>query len=72
MSKTDPFTLRRLEKFIEDYRVRTGQLPTLQDFETGGFAKAVIDPLVRDELLVQLYVTLTNGTIVKGYKLNRG
>jgi hypothetical protein len=69
MARPDPFTLRRIHKLIEDHRAKTGVLPTLQDFEKGGIAREVIDAAVRAGELEQLYVTLTNGTIVKGYKV---
>jgi hypothetical protein len=68
MAKVDPFTLKRMARFVEEFR-KSGQLPTLKDFEAGGFARETIDTAVRAEQLVQLYVTLTNGTIVKGYKV---
>jgi hypothetical protein len=65
----DPFTLRRIARFIDDFRSREGVLPTLKDFEANGFERTLIDSAVRDEKLELLYVALTNGTIVKGYKL---
>ena len=66
--KIDPFTVRRLERFIEEFRARTGQLPTVRDLSDGGFDEDFVDRAVRDGILEQLYVTLTNGTILKGYK----
>lgn len=67
-SKIDPFSTRRLQKFVDDHRETTGQLPTLRDFAGAGFHERMIKQAVREKLLVELYVTLTNGTIVKGYK----
>lgn len=64
----DPFTKRRITAFAERFRTQNAVLPTLQDFESAGFPKELVDRAVRDEILVELYVTLTNGTIVKGYK----
>ena len=69
MSRIDPFTERRLIRFIEEHRRKSGVLPTLQDFEAAGFPRAQIDQAVRLKVLEQLYVTLTSGTIVKGYKV---
>jgi hypothetical protein len=69
MSRIDPFTERRLLKFIETHREREGQLPTLRDFEQNGFLKDVIDAAIKQKLIEMLYVTLTNGSVVKGYKI---
>lgn len=66
--KIDPFTARRLQKFVNEHRTRTGQLPTLADLTTGGFSQDVVDRAIKDKLLEQLYVTLTNGSVVKGFK----
>jgi hypothetical protein len=71
MTATDPFTRRRVSAFVETFRARSGQLPSLRDFEEAGFARALVDSLVREKFLVQLYVTLTNGTVIKGYKVER-
>ena len=68
MAKLDPFTRRRLVAFIESFR-QGGQLPTLKDFEAAGIDRATVDAAVRDNAISQFYVTLTNGTIVKGYKV---
>lgn len=69
MSLPDPFTLKRIERFIEKHRTASGQLPSLQDFETGGFARELIKEAERGGAIVEFYVTLTNGTVVKGYKI---
>lgn len=69
MAKVDPFTQRRLTQFIETYRRDSGQLPTLQAFEKAGFARELVDRAERDGVIEKFYVTLTNGTIVKGYKV---
>jgi hypothetical protein len=65
----DSFTLRRLVKFIEKYREGSGQLPMLSDFEKGGFEKSLIQRAERDGHIEQFYVTLTDGSIRKGYKI---
>jgi hypothetical protein len=65
----DSFTGKRITRFIEDFRKSSGALPTLKDFETAGFPKETIDTAVRKDLIELFYVTLTNGTIVKGYKI---
>ncbi len=69
MPAIDPFTARRLTKFIEEFRQNSGVLPTLQDFDRAGFSRDLIDQGVRQELIEQFYVTLTSGTVVKGYKV---
>ncbi len=69
MPRLDPFTSRRLTKFIEDYRSSSGVLPTLQDFERAGFSRELIDEAVKQQLIEQFYVTLTSGTVVKGFKI---
>lgn len=66
----DPFTKRRLENFIRGHREAQGQLPTLKDLEAAGFSEDLIDRAVRERILELFYVTLTNGMIVKGYKLS--
>ncbi len=71
MSRIDPFTERRLVRFVEEHRRKSGVLPTLQDFEASGFPRTQIDQAVRQKVLEQLYVTLTSGTIVKGYKVSQ-
>jgi hypothetical protein len=69
MAKLDPFTSRRLTRFIPEFREKTGQLPTLQDLVTGGFQTEQIDAALKDQLIEPFYVTLTSGTIMKGFKL---
>ncbi|MDR3607297.1 MAG: hypothetical protein P4M08_07950 [Oligoflexia bacterium] len=69
MSRLDPFTSHRLKKLIPEFRQRTGQLPTRQDLEENGFSSTQIDAAVKDKLIEPFYVTLTSGTIVKGFKL---
>ena len=66
--KPHPFTERRLVQFADTFRERHGQLPTLADFEAGGFPAEWVEGAVKKKQLVSLYVTLTNGSIVRGYK----
>lgn len=68
--RIDTFTRKRLEKFVADFRERSGVLPTLADLANAGFDRAKIDDAIHDRILVEFYVTLTNGTVVKGYKLH--
>jgi len=68
-SRLDPFTRKRLEKFVGEFRGHEGVLPTLADLGAAGFDKAKVDDAIKDKIIVEFYVTLTNGTIVKGYKL---
>lgn len=71
-TRLDPFTQKRLLKFIEDFRARSGVLPTLQDLAQAGFDRDCVDSAVRQALIEQFYVTLTSGTVVKGYKIKTG
>ena len=65
----DAFTLRRLEKFIENFRAREGQLPTLNDLDRAGFDSGAVKAALKEERIEEFYVTLTTGSVVKGYKL---
>ena len=67
----DVFTRRRLLRFIEDFRKNQGQLPTLKDLDKSGFDDARVKQAIKEKLIVEFYVTLTNGSIVKGYKLRQ-
>ncbi|MEO5971366.1 MAG: hypothetical protein ABIQ95_15685 [Bdellovibrionia bacterium] len=69
MTKLALFTQRRLTKFVLEFRKQTGQLPTLKDFESAGFDRSLVELGVREEILEQFYTTLTNGNIVKTYKV---
>ena len=69
MAALDPFTRKRLIRFIEDFRTRAGQLPTLRDLDEGGFSDDTIKSAIKDNVIEKFYVTLTNGTIVKGHKV---
>ena len=71
MAALDPFTARRRTKFIEDFRRNQGTLPTLQDFERAGMPRELVDQAVRHQVIEQFYVTLTSGTVVKGYKVRQ-
>lgn len=69
MASLDLFTKKRLIRFTDEFRDKTGQLPTLNDFEQAGFERELIKTATKDQVLDQVYVTLTNGTVVKGYKV---
>lgn len=69
-SPLDLFTRRRLVRFIEDFRARSGQLPTLSDLEGNGFDNERVKIALKEKVIEEFYVTLTSGTIVKGYKLS--
>jgi hypothetical protein len=64
----DAFTLQRLKKFVIEHRASSGTLPTLADLERAGFPKTLVDAAKKKKLIEELYVTLTNGSIVKGFK----
>lgn len=66
----DLFTQRRLEKFVSTFRGQNGELPTLKDLAEHGFDSDIIKLAVKRKLIEEFYVTLTNGTIVKGYKVS--
>lgn len=68
LSELDPFTCRRMLKFIDQFRGAQGELPTLSDLEKQGFAKESVTQAIKENLIEMFYVTLTNGTIVKGFK----
>ena len=65
----DQFTGRRILKFITDFKIKTGELPTYQNLEENGFDTDTIKQAIKDELIEELFVTLTNGTIVKGFRV---
>ncbi len=67
MARLDPFTQKRLEKWIGEFRANTGQLPTRNDLEAGGFDREKVDAAIHDRVICESYVTLTNGVIKKGY-----
>ena len=69
MPKLDVFTLRRLCRFIDEHRHKTGQYATLKDLAENGFEKEVVDRAERDKVILELPVNLTNGSVVKGYKV---
>ena len=67
----DPFTQKRLLKWIERFRTETGELPTLAEFASVGFDKSAVEKAERLELIEQFYITLTDGSIRKGYKVKQ-
>ncbi|MBI3542226.1 MAG: hypothetical protein HY075_02990 [Deltaproteobacteria bacterium] len=69
--KIDLFTQRRLERFVDDFRSKSGQLPTLKDLADNSFDGELVDRALKEGLIEKFYVTLTNGTVLKGYKVKR-
>ena len=67
----DPFTQKRLVKFVSELRSKTGELPTITDFEKSGFTRDHVKAALKLGLIEEFYVTLTSGTIKKGYKLRQ-
>ncbi len=65
--RLDPFSRKRLEKWIGEFRAQTGQLPTRTDLEAAGFDRGKVDAAIHDKVIGESYVTLTNGVIKKGY-----
>lgn len=70
-TKLDPFTEKRIVRFIETFRESNAQLPTLKDFANEGFGEELVALAEKKKLIAKFYVTLTNGAIVKGYKVVR-
>lgn len=70
MSRLDPFSRKRLKNFVTDFRSRSGVLPTLEDLAKAGFPKSKVDDAIKDKIISEFYITLTSGTIVKGYTLH--
>lgn len=69
MAQIDPFTVRRIRRFVPEFRERTGVLPTVRDFAEQGFTEETVKAAVQQGVIEKYYVTLTNGTIVKGFKI---
>ncbi len=70
MSKIDLFTKRRLVKFITDFRQRTGELPTLRDLDDNQFPKELIKAALKEKIIDEFYLNLTNKQTIKGYKVH--
>ncbi|MBL7716130.1 MAG: hypothetical protein JNL01_11760 [Bdellovibrionales bacterium] len=67
--RLDAFTRARIIRFIEDFRRKSGELPVLKDLDQAGFSKDVIDAALKEKVISQFYVTLSNGMTVKGFKV---
>ncbi|OFZ19093.1 MAG: hypothetical protein A2X94_10105 [Bdellovibrionales bacterium GWB1_55_8] len=65
----DPFSAKRLARVIQDHQARSGQLPTYQDLAAAGFSREHVKEAIRQKLIEEFFVTLTNGTIVKGFRV---
>lgn len=65
----DPFSLKRLEKFVSEHRQKTGALATLKDLEKAGFSEEDVTFAIKKKRIEEFYVTLTNGVIMKAYKI---
>ena len=68
MGKLDLLTRKRLQRFIDEFRRAKAQLPTQRDLESGGFTRDQVDQALREKAIDSLYVTLTTGAVVKGFK----
>ena len=69
MPKLDVFTRNRISQFVEKFRIHSGQLPTLRDFEEAGITRDRVELAIKGELLEQFYVTLSNNSVVKVFKI---
>ena len=65
----DLFTQKRIVRFVEEFRKKSGKMPCLKDFEASGFDRERVELAVKDKVLEQFYVTLTSGTVVKTFKI---
>ena len=65
----DQITKRRILNFIRGFKTKTGELPTFRDLEEGRFGEDIVKQAVKDGLIEELFVTLTSGTIVKGFRV---
>lgn len=66
---TDPFTLKRIQAFVAEHRKKSGALATLKDLDAAGFSKELVEEAKKKKLIEEFYVTLTNGTVVKAFKV---
>ena len=65
----DQITKRRILNFIREFKTKTGELPTFRDLEEARFSDEIVKQAVKDGLIEELFVTLTSGTIVKGFRV---
>jgi hypothetical protein len=63
------FTLKRLCKFVADFRLHNANMPTLADLQKAGFPKPLVEHAVRNKLLKELYADLNTGAVTKVYKV---
>lgn len=70
MANLDPFSKARLCREINEFREKNGTYPTLKDLSQVGFSKKEIQTAVAQKVIVQIYVNLTNGSTVKGFKVS--
>ena len=64
----DPFSLKRLKKFVEEFRARTGQYATQRDLESANFDGETLKAALKKKVVQELYVTMTSGAVVKVFK----
>lgn len=64
--------MARLCREVLRHREVHATLPTLRDLEKAGFSKDIVDGAVKAGRLVELYVPMTTGALVKGYKVVSG
>ncbi len=66
----DSFTKSRLQKAVRAHRKTCAEWPTLKDLEKLGFSKKETDIGVKEKWLIQLYVNMTSGAVVKVFKVS--
>ena len=61
-------TRQRMIRFVRTFRNEKGQLPTLRNLEDAGYPPEMVAAGVKSKAIAELYVTMTTGAVVKGYR----
>ena len=65
----DPFTIARAKKLLADFKQKHGRDISMSELIAQGFKEAIIDDLVRENLLVKYQVTAKGGRAENRFKL---
>lgn len=65
----DQLTEFRVKKLLSDWKQRHGRDINRSEFEANGFTDAMIDDLVRRDILIKYQVTAKGGRTENRYKL---
>ena len=60
--------MKRLQKYVREFRDREARLASAGDLDAAGFDASVVASAVKEGLIDELYSTLTTGAVVKGFK----